>query len=70
MFRLTLLMTALLASASAASISKKSGGIPATSRLGSKLLSKARIVEDRRLNDEIDYSWLPGYDIKFDDATP
>ena len=65
MFRLTLLMTALLASASAASISKESGGIPATSRLGSKLLSKARIVEDRRLNDEIDYTWVSGYSIKF-----
>ena len=38
--------------------------IPATSRLGSRILSKARMLEGN--NDQSYTSWVAGYSIKFD----
>lgn len=39
--------------------------IPANSRLGSSLLSKARRVEDGDGSGDEDYSWVAGYSLKF-----
>lgn len=57
MFR-SLCVAALLASAMA--------DIPANSRLGSRLLSKARLLNNDNNNGEPDYTWVSDYSIRFE----
>ena len=61
MLRFSLL--ALLAT-STASLQLPTGDIPASSRLGSRLLSSARRVEQE--DEEVDFTWVAGYSIRFD----
>ena len=60
----------LLSSSFSSMSSSTTSNIPATSKLGNRLLSKARGSRRRRqLNnndDDFDYSWVQGYSLKFE----
>jgi hypothetical protein len=49
--------------ASFKSIQLAESGLAADSELGTKILSKARLLEEE--NDEVDMTWVSGYSLKF-----
>ena len=46
-------------------IASVDSGLPADSKLGMELLSKARLLEEEEANDEVDITWVAGYSLKF-----
>ena len=60
LFKSTIL--ALLVGAASAKTLRPNNGIPADSKAGHKLMSKARVLDE---DEEADFTWMAGYSIKY-----